>query len=292
MIFNIAKGDVKADKSYTAKPGIQLAPGGEQVVYAVGPGLEDDGVIMLGNHVSTTATIKVGQLSAEVRRDQTWQFGFVQAGVQSQLKFGYAGARQNLGHISFDMTLDGSEEVFPDGPSANNPAVAARPWTRLPAQRYQFDAKAGLVTCSSLDGPGGKLPARLKNGETLVENHLWWIRDKRRYCCALVVEEKRENPAMRILAHSIWDISFFFELKWMKGKPLATSTISPTVKIGDFVSGAPTDAIFAKMIDPTFLGGSVYNDEISNRVKPAVRTAKNRFRADTDTNNAPSNFFI
>jgi hypothetical protein len=290
MLFNIKPSDVNVDVSDATSPAIRLEVLSSRIFGAVGPfSVDAAGKLLLTKPIFLSADIVVGTLPAAVLARSDWSFGFVQAISLGQFFATWSGAKSNAGSVS--VNFDDTGSVFPDFDDDTPDGRAASPFTRKRADRFKYDPAKGKIRCENSDGPAFVLPAIIKNLKTSADNFLQSVKDARQICCALVVEEQAEKPKLRFIGHSIWDLHLLFELKWVRGNIVPTS--SSKVSVGQFKFGPPDDPDLKQMLDDKILGRTTYNklmtDQLTNTVK-ALHSDK-KVESDTWFLSTPRDFF-
>ena len=287
--------DVSIEVVKTTTPTFKVSPDGEQFFYSGGPFSGGTTDVLALEYITNIGTIKVGNLPDPATAANKFQFGYIQACEVKQIFIGYSGTSFLQGSVGINLAPEG-EFVAPDEfgeldkikhPDLN--PAQMRPWTRPAATRFKFKKDLGLVECNTADGPAGHLPTKVTNDVTNVDNFLRTVVDHRRFCCALVVEEQGTVPLRRIVSHQIWDLRFFFELKWRNRRIASALPQGSSLSISNFTFGPPVDPAFAAMLSAT--GSVVVNDILPGRLRQAFTQKSKQFRSDTDTTTAPNDFF-
>lgn len=286
--------DVTIDVFKTMATTFRVSPDGEQFFYSGGAFSIDGSNVLAREYITNIGTIKVGNLPDPTKAPK-WQFGYIQACEVKQVFISYSGASFLQGSVGINLTPDGSfiaPDEFGEIDKLKFPNLKPeemRPWTKPATERFKFKSDKGIVECNTADGPAGHVRTKVTNDVTHVDNFLRAIVDHRRFCCALVVEEQGTSPLRRIVSHQIWDLRFFFELKW-RNKAIASAAPSgSSLSVSNFTFGPPTDAAFATMLTAT--GSVVVNDILAGRLSQAFTLKSKQFRNETDTTTAPKDFF-
>lgn len=291
-LFNVRESDVTVNIFNTTNPAVRLDKGSSLIFGSVGPmSVAADGSSIMLAHIQLLAEITVGKLAPEVLARTDWSFGFIQAVSLGAFFAVWSGAKSNTGSVSLRL-LDDTGRTFPDADRESPEGRAASPFTKPRATRFKFDAAQGIINCDTGDGPGFRIPATIRNLKTSADNFLEFVKDSRQICCALVVEEQAETPKIRFIGHSIWDLHLVFKLKWVKGNIVSQS--SSTVNVGKFKFGPPDDPDLKKMLDPSFLTRTTYNEQATRELNTNIKAQLSDKKDERDTwgLSTPQDFFI